>query len=143
MRTNFFLAMLVACALLTSCTSDTPAATMPHRMAKDGGQSDRVRAAAALTKRYARPPFHEWNVQAEAAGRQCNVLIVRTPVVMESSMVDAMHHGAGEYEVDGSGVQSFYLEEAFRGVAYRDGSDRIWTYGAVTAAEVEELVPCR
>jgi len=144
MTTNCFLVMLVACAVLTGCTSDTaPAATIPPRMAKSSGQSDRIRAAAAFTRRYANSPFAAWKVEARAAGELCNVLVIRTPVVMESAMVDAMHHGSGDYEVDGSGVQSFYLEQTFRGVAYRDGSDRVWTYGAVRAAEVEELAPCR
>ncbi|HEV7919226.1 MAG TPA: hypothetical protein VGR02_00400 [Thermoanaerobaculia bacterium] len=143
MRTNFFLVMLVACAALTSCTSDAaPATTIPPRMAKNHGRSDRIRAAAAFTSRYASSPFAGWKVRAEAAGPLCNVLVIRTPIVMEGAMVDAMHHGDGEYEIDDGGVQRFYLEETFRGVAYRDGSDRIWTYGAVKEAEVEELEPC-
>jgi hypothetical protein len=149
MRTNRFrhlagLAMLVACATVMCCTSDAaPAAAVPHRLAADRGQRKRVRAAEELTRRYARPPFAKWKVRAEAVGPLCNVLFVRTPVIMESSMVDAMHRGAGAYGIDGSGLQRFYLEQTFRGVAYRDGAGRVWTYGAVKESEMGELEPCR
>ncbi|HKO56966.1 MAG TPA: hypothetical protein VJ276_13910 [Thermoanaerobaculia bacterium] len=144
MRIHFFVVMLVVCAAAMSCTSDAaPAVPISHRVTNDRGQTQRVRAAADLTSLYAGSQFESWDVHADAAGALCNVLLIRTPVVMESSMVDAMHRGSGEYEVDGGGVQSFYLEQTFRGVAYTDGSGRVWTYGAVREAEVEELEPCR
>jgi hypothetical protein len=57
-------------------------------------------------------------------------------------MVEAMHYGAGAYDIYDGGVQQFLRERAFRGVAYKDGSGRVWTYGAVTQNEAEALVPC-
>lgn len=135
------LMMLAVCAALARCSSDTaPPTTISHRIAKD---RERIRAAAELTSRYRSSRFAQWHIQADAAGALCNVLVIRTPVVMETTMVDAMHRGAGEYALGDRNVKTFYVAEAFRGVAYCDGSGRVWTYGAVTEAEVEELAPCR
>lgn len=103
---------------------------------------NRVRAAAIFTDRYARSRLSAWNIRAQAAGDDCSVLIVQTPIIMEDSMVEAMHYGAGAYDVYDGGVQRFSRDRTFRGVAYKDGSGRLWTYGAVTQSEAETLTPC-
>lgn len=139
---NLWLTLLVY-AFLARCSNDAgPAAAVPHRIARNLGQVERVRSARELTSRYEHSRFVQWHVQAKAAGDLCNVLVIQTPVVMDASMVDAMHGGKGEYDL-GESVQSFYLEAQFRGVVYLDGSRRVWTYGAVKQSEVEELEPCR
>jgi hypothetical protein len=102
----------------------------------------RVTAAGVFTQRYSRSPLSVWNVHGRAAGTDCDVLLVETSVVMDDSMVEALHYGAGAYGVVEGGVQRFYLDGAFRGVAYRDSSGRVWMYGDVTRNEAETLKPC-
>ena len=58
-------------------------------------------------------------------------------------MIEAMHYGAGAYDIYDGGVQHFYRVQTFRGVAYKDGSARVWTYGAVSAAEADGIRACR
>ena len=103
--------------------------------------SNHVAAANVFTDRYAHSRFARWNVRASARGRDCDVLLVETDMVMEDSMVEAMHYGAGAYGVDG-GVQRFYRDRSFRGVAYKDSSGRIWAYGDVTARDAATLSQC-
>ena len=102
----------------------------------------RIKAASIFTERYARSRLSEWNIRGQAAGDDCSVLIIKTPVIMEDSMVEAMHYGAGAYDIYDGGVQRFSRDRTFRGVAYQDGSGRLWTYGAVTQGEVEALKAC-
>jgi hypothetical protein len=102
----------------------------------------RIAAANAFTELYARSRLSQWNIHAKAAGPTCDVLFVDTAIVLEDSMIEAMHFGAGAYDISKGGVQQFYQERAFRGVAYKDGSGRIWTYGAVTIPEAEAMKPC-
>lgn len=102
----------------------------------------RVTAASFFTQRYSHSRLAKWNVRASAAGRDCGVLLVETSIVMEDSMVEAMHYGGGAYGVIEGGVQRFYRERSFRGVAYKDSSSRIWTYGDVTREEAEALKRC-
>ena len=102
----------------------------------------RVTDASQFTRRYAHSRLAAWNVRASAAGTQCDVLLVETSIIMEESMVDAIHYGAGAYGVYEGGVQRFCRERAFRGVAYKDSSGRIWTYGNVTGAEAATLRRC-
>ena len=102
-----------------------------------------VAAANVFTNRYAHSRFARWNVRATARGRDCDVLLVETDMVMEDSMVDAMHYGAGAYGVVDGGVQRFYRDRAFRGVAYKDSSGRIWAYGNVSARDAATLSRCR
>ncbi|HUP59650.1 MAG TPA: hypothetical protein VNA69_04445 [Thermoanaerobaculia bacterium] len=102
---------------------------------------ERVIAASALTQRYAQSPLARWNVRGRAAGADCGVLFVETAVIMEDSMVEALHYGAGVYDVYKGGVQQFSRDGAFRGVAYKDKSGRVWTFGEISAAETS--VPCR
>ncbi len=104
--------------------------------------SARVAAAQFFTQRFAHSRFADWKIRANAAGSDCDVLLVQTPVVMEDAMVEALHYGAGAYGVVDGGVQRFARDRSFRGVAYKDSSGRFWTYGDVTASRAETLKPC-
>jgi hypothetical protein len=122
---------LMILALLTAMCESRP--RLPNRQAA---------AANAFTDRYAHSRFAAWNVRASARGRDCDVLLVETDMVMEDSMVEAMHYGAGAYGVVDGGVQRFYRDRSFRGVAYKDSSGRIWAYGNVTAHDAATLPRC-
>jgi len=102
-----------------------------------------VAAANVFTVRYAHSRFAGWKIRATARGRECDVLLVETDMVMEDSIVEAMHYGAGAYGVVEGGVQQFYRDRSFRGVAYKDSSGRIWAYGNVTAQDAATLPRCR
>jgi hypothetical protein len=103
---------------------------------RGGGQgNDHVAAAQTLTQRYARSRLAEWHVHASAAGSDCSVLFVETGVIMEDSMVEALHYGLGAYDVVDGGVRRFSREHKFRGVAYRDSTGRVWRY------DVNEAMP--
>ena len=127
--------MIAIAAILTSglfsCESNQPRST----------KNDHVAAADAFTSRYARSRLARWNVEAHAAGSDCRVLYVQTKIVMEDSMVEALHYGGGAYDVYQGGVQQYSHDRAFRGVAYRDGSGKVWTYGDVRTPEA--LSACR
>jgi hypothetical protein len=99
-----------------------------------------VAAAHALTRRYAASA--DRTIDANAAGGDCTILLVHVHQLVEESTIEAIHYGAGKYELDGGGVRRFMRDRAFRGVAYTDVSGRVWTYGDVTRAQAEELVPC-
>jgi hypothetical protein len=102
-----------------------------------------VADANVFTNRYTHSRFAGWKVRASARGRDCDVLLVETDMVMEDSMVEAMHYGAGAYGVVDGGVQRFCRDRSFRGVAYKDSSGRIWAYGNVTAQDAATLPRCR
>ena len=104
--------------------------------------NDHVASANVFTDRYAHSRFAGWKIRASARGRDCDVLLVETDMVMEDSMVEAMHYGAGAYGVVDGGVQRFYRDRSFRGVAYKDSSGRIWAYGDVTAHDAATLPRC-
>lgn len=103
----------------------------------------RITHANAFTARYAKSRFSGWNVRATAAGHDCGVLLIRTSVLIDKRMVEALHYGGGPYDIHRGGVHDFYRERRFRGVAYQDPSGAAWTYGAVTKDEAETLKPCR
>jgi hypothetical protein len=106
-------------------------------------REDRIVAASQLTVRCAASRLSAWNVRGTAAGADCNVLLVDTSMVLGDSLVEAIHYGTGAYEVVDGGVRRFTREQAFRGVAYRDRTGHIWTYGDLSQREAEELSPCR
>lgn len=109
----------------------------------DGGTNNsHVIAANAFTKQYSQSRLARWQVRASAAGDDCTILLVQTSIILEDSLVEALHYGTGAYAVYKGGVQQFYREGAFRAVAYRDSTGRVWTYGATTAAEAQSLKPC-
>jgi hypothetical protein len=122
---------LMTLALLIAMCESHPPPSINH-----------VAAANVFTDRYAHSRFARWNVRATARGRDCDVLLVETDMVMEDSMVEAMHYGAGAYGVVDGGVQRFYRDRSFRGVAYKDSSGRIWAYGDVTAQDAATLSQC-
>ena len=103
----------------------------------------RITASNELTERFSKSRLAQWHVRANAAGSGCDVLLIETPVIMADAMVEAVHYGSGAYAVYEHGVQQFYRDHSFRGVAYRDSTARIWTYGRVTEAEAEAIAPCR
>jgi hypothetical protein len=102
----------------------------------------RIGAARIFTERYAHSRFARWDIRATAAGSDCAVLLVRTSQVMDDSLVEAIHYGAGAYEIVEGGVQGFSQARAFRGVVYSDPTKRYWTFGVVSESEAEELEPC-
>jgi len=104
--------------------------------------STRRSAASALTDRYAHSALSRWDVRGRAAGRDCGVLYVETSIILEDSMVEALHYGIGAYDVYAGGIQQFSRDRAFRGVAYKDSSGRVWTFGEVSPAEAGAPVPC-
>ena len=124
--------LLLSVALLVACESNP----------KPSRTDVRVAAARVFTQQYAHSRLAGWNVHATAAGRDCDILLVDTSVIMEDSMVEALHYGGGSYSVAGNGgVEHFCRERAFRGVAYKDPTARVWTYG-VSADEVQKLKRC-
>lgn len=102
----------------------------------------RMSAATTLTDRYSHSALSRWDVRGRAAGTDCSVLYVETAIILEESMVEALHYGVGAYDVYTGGIQQFSRDRAFRGVAYRDSSGKVWTFGEVSPAEAGALVPC-
>jgi hypothetical protein len=102
-----------------------------------------VANASALTRRYSDSDFKTWNVRASAAGRDCRVLLVETSIVLDESMAEAMHHGTGPYALDGRGLNAFSAEDGFRGVVYKDSTNRVFHYGDLRDEDPHGLTPCR
>ena len=121
-------------ALIVSACQSKPGLT--------GRDDVRVAAAGTFTERYSHSRLSAWNVRGTVVGNDCDVLLVETSIIMEESMVEALHYGAGAYGVYDGGVQRFSHDRAFRGVAYKDSSGRIWTYGNVSAVEVAAMKRC-
>ena len=101
-----------------------------------------VAAARQLTRHYAESRLTHWKVKGSAAGSDCGVLLVETAIVMEDAMVETLHYGGGAYEIYGGGVEQFYRDSSFRGVAYTDSARHVWTYGAVNSAEARSMKRC-
>jgi hypothetical protein len=125
----------VALAILLLATACAP----PPRSPRD----EHIAAASRLTDRCAASRLAKWNIRGTAAGADCSVLLVDTSMVLEDSLVEAIHYGTGAYKVVDGGVRLFTRERAFRGVVYRDRTGRVWTYGDLARSEAEELQPCR
>jgi hypothetical protein len=135
---------LFSCALLilvlAACESHTPVSPRQQPVVKN---APHVEAARRLTERYTKSPMADWNVKAAAAGSHCDVLFIETATVLETSMVDAIHYGVAAYDFLPGGVKQFGRKNAFRGVAYKDASGYVWTYGNITTADAQSLKPCR
>jgi len=131
--------MITSRLTLTIALAISACELKPHPAA---GTTDRIDAASGFTQRYSHSRLAAWQIHAGAAGESCDVLLIETSIVMEESMVEALHYGAGAYGVYGGGVQRFCQDRSFRGVAYRDASGRIWAYGNVTAREAMHLRRC-
>lgn len=132
----------VALVLVVAICSGSckPAPPAPPPPSATSGQ--RASAASLFTSHYAHSRMSAWALKAHAAGTDCTILFVQTPMIMDDSIVEALHYGAGAYDVYAGGVQRFYRERSFRAVVYKDGSERLWTYGAIANGEVEALEPC-
>ncbi len=114
----------------------------PHSPTREAAK-EHMFAARILTSRYASSRLASWNVHADAAGNDCRILLIETPMILEDTIVEAMHYGTGSYELFRGGVNQFSRARAFRGVAYKDGSGQLWFYGDLSRAEAEALRPCR
>jgi hypothetical protein len=124
---------LLAVLMGTECGPKTlPRSTQVH-----------IADARDFTDLYSRSRLSGWNIRASAAGADCDILNIEVPIILEDSMVEAIHYGAGSYDVYAGGVQHFSHERTFRAVSYKDASGRVWTYGPLSRNEAEALVPCR
>jgi len=128
------LTMTALATLFFTCTPKPPIA--------EDHKDLRINAANQLTDRYTHSRLAAWNVRAAAAGADCDVVLLTTSIILEDSMVDALHYGAGAYAVYDGGVQRFCRDRSFRGAAYKDASGRIWAYGGITAAQATTLRTC-
>ncbi|HEX7191164.1 MAG TPA: hypothetical protein VF381_06275 [Thermoanaerobaculia bacterium] len=102
-----------------------------------------ILAARTFTSDCAASRLASWNVRASAAGTDCGILLIETPMILEDAIVEAMHYGTGAYDLYRGGVNQFNRARAFRGVAYKDGSGQLWYYGNLSRTEAESLQPCR
>jgi hypothetical protein len=135
-------AIVLAIASLATFGVLTCEFNRPKRLPPSNTRAAHVSAAGSLTRLYTQSRLRPWEIRAAAAGSNCDVLFVRTSLILEDSLIEAVHYGGGSYEVYPGGVQQFYRDRAFRGVAYQDASKRVWTYGDVSAAEAERMVAC-
>ena|SRR5215213_2153792 len=126
---------------LAACETHAPAATPTQPLVRN--TAPYREAARRLTQRYAKSPMAAWDVRASATGPDCKVLFIETNIIMETSMVDAIHYGVAAYDFLPGGVKQFGRLNAFRGVAYQDVTGYRWRYGNVSVAEAESLKPCR
>lgn len=120
---------LLCIVLIAGCTEKQPA-------------DHHVDDAKALTRRFAASRFARWNIRATANGRDCAALVIQTSMLLEDSMVEAMHYGAGAYDTYKGGLKQFTHDHDFRGVAYRDVSGHVWTYEDVSQSEAEGAAVC-
>lgn len=114
-----------------------------NRLQLPAATVQRSNAAKVFTELYSKSRLAQWNVQAAPGGTQCDVLFIRTSILLDETRIEAMHYGAGAYDVVEGGVRHFYPERTFRGVVYKDSGGRTWNYGDVTTEEAETLTPCR
>lgn len=104
---------------------------------------EHVVAARRFTMDCAGSRLATWNVHGSAAGNDCGILLIETPMILEDAIVEAMHYGTGAYDLYQGGVNQFSRTRAFRGVAYKDGSGQVWYFGDLSRVEAESLRPCR
>lgn len=102
-----------------------------------------VAAAQELGALYSNSPLREWKLRVNAAGADCDMLFIHVSIIMEDAMIEALHYGAGAYDIYEGGPRQFVDDRAFRGVAYQDATQRIWTFGNVTSAEAQQTKFCR
>jgi hypothetical protein len=120
--------LLIALFLVTACEQN------PNHV--------RVSAAGVFTDRYSESSLSKWKVRANAAGADCSVLLIETGVLLDDTLVESLHYGAGDSDLWAGGVQQFCRERAFSGVVYRDRAGRVWTYGEITPLEAGSLEAC-
>lgn len=120
--------ILAVCLLNTACDSAGTSTALY------------VEAADAFRRQCERTGNPGWKLRASAAGIECDVLWIESKVPLDTSMIEAFHYARPTS--NGNAVQLFSEAHRFRGVAYTDSNQRIWTYGAVTRDEVPALRPC-
>lgn len=124
---------LAGCLMATVCTARQPPTVREHRIA----------AAALFTRRCSASRLAKWNMRGIASGADCGILLVDTSMVLDDSLTEAIHYGTGAYAVVKGGVRHFTRERSFRGVAYRDRTGHVRSYGNLAQGEAEDLQPCR
>lgn len=129
---RMFILLFATLAVVTCGRSTPPVSDNPY-----------VVEAARFTEVFGRSRRAHWNVRARAVGRDCDVLLIETKVILEDSLIDALHYGSGENTILPGGVYRFCRDRAFRGAAYKDRSGRIWAYGEITASEAARMEACR
>jgi hypothetical protein len=139
MHTPTLAAILMTLAI--ACTGDAP--QTDAAIQQQTARSARVTAARTFTRDCAASHLANWKLRGSAAGGDCRILVVDTSMILEDPIVEAMHYGTGSYELYDGGVLHFSRDRAFRGVAYRDRTGHVWTYGDVTARDAQDLQPCR
>ena len=102
-----------------------------------------IESANTFTDQYGPSTLPAWQLHATAAGANCDVLVVESEAVLETPFVDALHYGSGTEALHKGGVQTFYRRASFRGVVYKDSTNRSWAFGNVSEDEVQRLQPCR
>lgn len=121
----------------------TPTATArASTVAPRTSENVRIAAANLLMQRYGLSRMHDWKVRVHAAGPRCEMLLVQVGVILNDSMAESMHYGVGSYLVYDGGVQRYYMERGFRGVAYRDTSGKSWAFGSLSEKDANVLIPC-
>lgn len=130
---------IVRCIVLAASLTATVCAPRQQPLPRE----QRVAAASLLAGRCASSRLAKWKLRGTAAGDDCDVLLVDTSMVLDDSLAEAIHYGSGAYAVVAGGMRRFTRERAFRAVAYRDRTGRVWTYGDLTRREAEDLQPCR
>jgi hypothetical protein len=88
-----------------------------------------------LTKRYGSSRFSKWQIRGAAIGRDDSVLCISIGIVLDDSMIEALHYGSGLYDVYPGGIQGFMRDRHFRAVAYTDKTGRKWSYGVILPGE--------
>jgi len=124
---------LVLMFCIAACRNDYAGHTQTRnaQLAAPSGRTLRIATAKDLTRLYAASELRDWKLKASAAGPDCGVLIVETPVAMERTMIDAMHHAVGSYRISDTSIDELAHERGFRGVLYKEGSGRLWPHGNV------------
>lgn len=134
------LSLLFLLLATIGCDSNRPPAGQTFHDATPD-TANHIAAAHDFTDRYAHSRLAAWKIHAAAAGNDCAVLTVDVSIILDESMVEAMHYGAGAYAAYGGGVERFVRDRDFRGVAYKDASGRQWAYG-LSESEAQSLQPC-
>jgi hypothetical protein len=127
---------------ITALLAFTMLAHCDQRPERGANVKQHVIAARSFTTTCAASRLAGWNVRGSAAGNDCGILLIETPMILEDAVVEAMHYGTGAYDLYKGGVNQFGRARGFRGIAYRDGSGQLWRYGNVSQTEAESLKPC-
>lgn len=108
----------------------------PHRfftipiliLALCGAQRSHTADANDLTARYGSSRFAKWRIRGKATGPDGSLLCVSIGIVVDDSMIQALHYGSGLYDVYPGGIQGFMKDRRFRAVTYTDKTGRKWGY---------------